>query len=159
LDNWPTAEGRNIAYVLDVGRNFFAKESLMEGLGLPPERPEPVSSAEQGSSASVGMGMPAVDGELDPALVSKEVRDRIGGIKACYVRALKQRPTLSGEIDMGWTITAAGIIVGGATIKRDTVGDAELSACIIGVLARWRFRAPAAGSATVVFPLVLKAGP
>ena len=38
---------------------------------------------------------PAVDGELDPNMVAKEVRSRLGAIKACYERALKRNPNLS----------------------------------------------------------------
>jgi len=41
---------------------------------------------------------PAVDGELDPNMVAKEVRSRLGAIKACYERALKRNPNLSGKV-------------------------------------------------------------
>jgi TonB family protein len=96
---------------------------------------------------------PAVDGELDPALVSKEVRARIGAVKACYERALKRNPNLNGKIKVRWTITAAGT-VSGVDISDDSVGDSEVSSCIKQLVARWRFPAPSGGSVEVEFPFV-----
>ena len=96
---------------------------------------------------------PAVDGELDPALVSKEVRARIGAVKACYERALKRNPNLSGKVKVRWTITAAGT-VSGVDISDDSMGDSEVSSCIKQLVARWRFPAPSGGSVEVEFPFV-----
>jgi hypothetical protein len=99
---------------------------------------------------------PAVDGELDPGIVAKEVRSRLGAIKACYERALKRNPNLSGKVVIHWTITAAGT-VSGVDIEQDTMGDAEVSSCIKSLIARWRFPAPAGGSVDVSFPFVFQA--
>ena len=70
------------------------------------------AAAEKRVSGIVKTEAPAVDGELDPGLVAKEVRARQGAIKACYERALKRNPTLTGKIVMHWTITAAGTVSG-----------------------------------------------
>jgi len=99
---------------------------------------------------------PAVDGELDPSLVSKEVRTRIGAIKACYERALKRNPNLSGKVKVRWTITAAGT-VSAVEIEEDSMGDSEVSSCIKGLVTRWRFPAPSGGSVDVVYPFVFQA--
>jgi TonB family protein len=99
---------------------------------------------------------PAVDGELDPSLVSKEVRARIGAIKACYDRALKRNPNLSGKVKIRWTITAAGT-VSAVEVEEDSMGDAEVSSCIKGLVSRWRFPAPSGGSVDVVYPFVFQA--
>lgn len=99
---------------------------------------------------------PAVDGELDPSLVSKEVRTRIGAIKACYERALKRNPSLSGKVKVRWTITAAGT-VSSVEIEEDSMGDSEVSSCIKGLVSRWRFPAPSGGSVEVVYPFVFQA--
>jgi outer membrane biosynthesis protein TonB len=99
---------------------------------------------------------PAVDGELDPSLVSKEVRARLGAIKACYERALKRNPNLSGKVKIRWTITAAGT-VSGVEIEEDSMGDSEVSSCIRGLVIRWRFPAPSGGSVDVVYPFVFQA--
>ncbi len=99
---------------------------------------------------------PAVDGELDPSLVSKEVRARIGAVKACYERALKRNPNLSGKVKVRWTITPAGTVTG-IEIDEDSLGDTEVSSCIKGLVARWRFPAPSGGAVEVVFPFVFQA--
>jgi len=111
---------------------------------------------EKRVSGVVRSEAPAVDGELDPALVSKEVRARIGAVKACYERALKRNPNLSGKVKVRWTITAAGT-VSGVDISDDSMGDSEVSSCIKQLVARWRFPAPSGGSVEVEFPFVFTA--
>ena len=115
-----------------------------------------VVSGEKRVSGVVKSEAPAVDGELDPSIVSKEVRSRLGAIKACYERALKRNPSLSGKIVVHWTITAAGT-VSGIDVENDTLGDSEVASCIKSLVARWRFPAPAGGSVEVSFPFVFQA--
>lgn len=112
--------------------------------------------SERRVSGIVKHEAPAVDGELDPNIVSKEVRARMGAIKACYERALKRNPSLSGKIKVHWTITPAGT-VSGVDIEEDTLGDSEVSGCIKGLVARWRFPAPSGGAVEVSFPFVFTA--
>jgi TonB family protein len=111
---------------------------------------------EKRISGVVRSEAPSVDGTLDPSLVSKEVRARIGAIKACYDRALKRNPNLSGKVKIRWTITAAGT-VSAVEIEEDSMGDAEVSSCIKGLVSRWRFPAPSGGSVDVVYPFVFQA--
>jgi hypothetical protein len=115
------------------------------------------AATEKKVSGIVKSEAPAVDGSLDPGLVSKEVKARIGAIKACYERALKRNPNLSGKVVIHWTITAAGT-VSGVDIEQDTLGDAEVASCMKSLVARWRFPAPAGGSVDVSFPFVFQAG-
>jgi outer membrane biosynthesis protein TonB len=113
------------------------------------------AAAEKKVSGSVKSEAPAVDGELDPNMVAKEVRSRLGAIKACYERALKRNPTLSGKVVIHWTITQAGT-VSGVDVEQDTLGDAEVASCIKALVARWRFPAPSGGSVDVSFPFVFQ---
>lgn len=114
------------------------------------------AAAEKKVSGVVKSEAPAVDGDLDPGIVAKEVRSRLGAIKACYERALKRNPNLSGKVVIHWTITAAGT-VSGVDVEQDTMGDAEVSSCIKSLVARWRFPAPSGGSVEVSFPFVFQA--
>jgi outer membrane biosynthesis protein TonB len=111
--------------------------------------------SEKKVSGVVKSEAPAVDGELDPAQVAKEVRTRLGAIKACYERALKRNPNLSGKVVIHWTITQAGT-VSGVDVEQDTLGDAEVASCIKSLVARWRFPAPSGGSVEVSFPFVFQ---
>ncbi len=113
------------------------------------------AAAEKKVTGSVKSEAPAVDGSLDPSLVAKEVKARIGAIKACYERALKRNPALSGKIVVHWTITAAGT-VSGVDIEQDSIGDSEVASCIKGLVARWRFPAPSGGAVEVSYPFVFQ---
>jgi outer membrane biosynthesis protein TonB len=115
-----------------------------------------VGPSEKKISGVVKSEAPAVDGELDPGIVSKEVRSRLGAIKACYERALKRNPSLSGKVVIHWTITAAGT-VSGVDVENDTMGDSEVASCIKSLVSRWRFPAPSGGSVEVSFPFVFQA--
>lgn len=114
------------------------------------------AATEKKVSGVVKSEAPAVDGELDPSMVAKEVRSRLGAIKACYERALKRNPNLSGKVVIHWTITQAGT-VSGVDVEQDTLGDAEVASCIKALVARWRFPAPSGGSVDVSFPFVFQA--
>jgi outer membrane biosynthesis protein TonB len=114
------------------------------------------AATEKKVSGVVKSEAPAVDGELDPNMVAKEVRTRLGAIKACYERALKRNPNLSGKVVIHWTITQAGT-VSGVDVEQDTLGDAEVASCIKALVARWRFPAPSGGSVDVSFPFVFQA--
>jgi hypothetical protein len=113
-------------------------------------------AGERTVKAAIKTEAPAVDGELDPNMVAKEVRSRLGAIKACYERALKRNPNLSGKVVIHWTITQAGT-VSGVDVEQDTLGDAEVASCIKSLIARWRFPAPSGGSVDVSFPFVFQA--
>jgi outer membrane biosynthesis protein TonB len=113
------------------------------------------AATEKTVKASLKTEAPAVDGELDPNMVAKEVKSRLGAIKACYERALKRNPNLSGKVVIHWTITQAGT-VSGVDVEQDTLGDAEVASCIKALVARWRFPAPSGGSVDVSFPFVFQ---
>jgi outer membrane biosynthesis protein TonB len=110
---------------------------------------------ERAVKAVVKQEAPAIDGELDPNIVAKEVRARIGAIKACYERALKRNPNLSGKVVIHWTITPAGT-VSGVDIEQDTLGDSEVTNCIKQLVSRWRFPAPSGGAVEVSYPFVFQ---
>jgi hypothetical protein len=111
------------------------------------------AAAEKRVTGVVKSEAPAVDGELDPAMVAKEVKSRLRAIQNCYERALKRTPNLSGKVVIHWTITQAGT-VSGVDVEQDTLGDAEVASCIKSLIARWRFPAPSGGSVDVSFPFV-----
>lgn len=111
--------------------------------------------AEKKVAGIVKSEAPAVDGELDPGIVAKEVRSRLGAVKACYERGLKRNPGLSGKIVIHWTITAAGTVAS-VEVENDTMGDNEVAGCIKSLVSRWRFPAPSGGSVEVSFPFVFQ---
>ena len=147
-----------------VDREFEKQRQQAEEARLALVQPEPESPQGGDSSEEriekrargvVKSEAPGVDGPLDPSLVSKEVRTRIGAIKACYERALKRKADLSGRVKMRWTITTAGTVTD-VEIEEDTVGDADVASCMKGLVGRWRFVAPSGGSVEVVYPFLFE---
>jgi len=137
------------------GSGKVANISGLRGAGSIAGGDTGAGSTEKRVKGIVKSEAPAVDGELDPSLVSKEVRARLGAIKGCYERSLKRNPNLSGKIKIRWTITAAGT-VSEVEIEEDSMGDAEVTSCIRGLVKRWRFPAPSGGSVDVVYPFVFQ---
>ena len=115
-----------------------------------------VGAGEKSVKAVVSSAAPSVDGELDPNVVAKEVKRRIGAVKVCYERALKRNPALSGKIVVRWTITPEGTVTG-LDVENDTLGDPEVGQCIKKSIAGWRFPRPSGGSVEVSFPFVFQA--
>jgi hypothetical protein len=115
-----------------------------------------VGAGEKSVKAVVSSAAPSVDGELDPNVVAKEVKRRIGAVKVCYERALKRNPALSGKIVVRWTITPEGTVTG-LDVENDTLGDPEVGQCIKKNISGWRFPRPSGGSVEVSFPFVFQA--
>jgi hypothetical protein len=44
-------------------------------------------------------------------------------------------------------------------VEEDSMGDANVIACLKDLVARWRFVAPTAGSVDVVYPFVFQPAP
>ena len=95
-------------------------------------------------------------GDLDPAIVAREIRSRLGSIKACYEQALKANPQLSGKLVAHFTIEACGS-VGAISWDEDTLGDKAVDACIQSNIAAWRFPPPTGGAVEISFPFVFQA--
>jgi TonB family protein len=146
-----------------VDRERESRRQQAEAAQRAAEEPEPESTPgdaasgppERRATGIVTSQAPAVDGEMDPALISKEVRYRLGAIKACYQRALRRKPDLAGMVKVRWTITPAGT-VSGVEVEEDGMGDAEVASCIKGLVRRWRFVAPSSGSVDVVYPFMFR---
>jgi TonB family protein len=127
-----------------------AVEQVAHGSAREPSQNPPL----RGPSGVVKVEAPAVDGTLDPSLVVKEVRTRLGAVKACYERALRRSPKLSGKVKVHWTITTQGTVAD-VEMDEDSVGDSEVSSCLKVVVRRWRFVA-SDGPVDVVYPFVFE---
>jgi hypothetical protein len=121
-------------------------------LGLAPSR---------ASSANVVAGVPAVrqwdmynpprGGIVDLDAVSAEVKRRLGALQACYARRLGVVSSLAGRVEIHWTIAESGKVPE-SCITDDTVGDAELTACVNELILGASFPPPRGGSVQVTLP-------
>jgi TonB family protein len=100
---------------------------------------------------------PEYDSTLKGDAVASVIRRGMSAITSCYQRGLKRNPSLSGKIAIRLIISASGK-VSEVEIEQDTIGDQQVSACIMGYAQRWRFPPPEGGGvAEVAVPFVFQA--
>jgi TonB family protein len=109
--------------------------------------------AEADVSGRVGAEAPTVDGDLSPDVIKAEMSKRMRSLKDCYDRALKRTPTLKGKIVLAFEILESGR-VSSLKVEEDSVGSAEVKACILDRAKSWHFPPPSGGSVFVSTPLV-----
>jgi Ca-activated chloride channel family protein len=95
-----------------------------------------------------------VRGSLSTDVIRRVVRTAFNNFRACYERALARNPNLHGRIGLHLVIGPDGA-VDTATAGEDSLGDAEVAACVAGVARRLSFPAVEGGGVVVVhYPLV-----
>jgi len=118
-----------------------------------------LASASSGPGAPVRAivrqdGPPTVSGGLEAEIVQREVRARLGAIKACYERALRRDARLAGKLALRFGIALDGRVQD-AIVESETFKDEEVSSCMRSLVSHWRFPPPTA-IAAVSFPLDLQ---
>jgi len=102
---------------------------------------------------SVKTETPKINKELDGAAIARVVRRRMKSVQACYERELKRNPSLSGKIEVEFTIGENGRIEE-ALIAYNGMGSKPVGNCIVSRIRRWKFPKPDGGSVTVNFPFI-----
>ena len=161
-----------IAYDLGGGGTTISAEALGAGTGWrrrsrrveqePAALPEAtwiprVSSAADivapgggGAGGTTGGGAgraPAGDGGLAQASVKRTLELGGRGPQACFERRLVVRPDLAGYLGVGIEVDGTGRVAK-LDVSADSLGDSEVSACVLTEVRGLRF--PATGSAGVV---------
>lgn len=96
------------------------------------------------------------EGEIDANRVASLIRGQLGGIRSCYERSLRNNPTLSGRIDVRFTIGESGRIT---SINASGMSEApEVGSCISGAIRRIAFPQPSGGSVEFSFPFTFSPG-
>ena len=128
-------------------------------------------SLKAGQIGEVGTGGPAaehvvhgtvkdsaptdVDGSLDANVIAKEIKARLGGVRACYEAGLKRNPSISGKLVLRFEVSTIGKVTS-AEVDSDTLHDDEVASCIKGKMMSIRFPAPAGGSVQFSYPFVFQ---
>lgn len=135
--------------------------SLQAGGSLRAGQVGSVGTGEKGERAVKGLvkadSAPSdISGQYDPALIAKEIRRYLGGIKACYETGLKRNPAITGKLVLHFTISSVGK-VSSSRVEEDTLHDAEVADCVKGRVNGWRFPAPEGGPVEVSYPFIFQA--
>lgn len=119
------------------------------GFGLNPNKKQTFSPGD-GPRTIVGDGLPK-------EVVMAVIRRHQSEIKFCYERELQQNAKLAGKIAVTWTIDAAGSIAD-AVVAESGVDNANVEACMLERIRRWKFPEPKGGGVVVItFPWVFHA--
>jgi hypothetical protein len=96
------------------------------------------------------------EGEIDASRVASLIRGQLGGIRSCYERALRNNPTLSGRIDVRFTIAESGRAT---SVTPSGMSEApEVGTCIAGAIRRIAFPQPTGGAVEFSFPFTFNPG-
>lgn len=104
-------------------------------------------NAEIGSGDSTG-GV----GQVDASAVARIIRGQLGGIQACYERALASNPGLSGRLEMNFTIGEGGRITHISAAGPMASAAPAVGSCVSGRLRGLVFPSPEGGSVDFSFP-------
>ncbi len=112
-------------------------------------------AAKRVGKMSIGSG--AAQGFCKQSHIQSVVKRRASAIRACYEQRLQVKPKLQGKLTARWTIGVDGSVTN-ASATANTVGDAEVTNCVLRVLRRMRFQKPEGGICVVQWPFVFSAG-
>jgi hypothetical protein len=114
------------------------------------------AKAEVKVTGSVAAEEAEVDSsDIDQGKLGAFVRARMGLIKACYENALKRNPSLKGRISIRFTILETGALADVAAAQ-NSLGSAEVAACITNTMRAWRTQFRPSGPVTVEYPFVFQ---
>ena len=91
---------------------------------------------------------------FDPEEATRQIRARMGGVRACYMRASRFDPGLGGKLQLGFDIADSGQVaateveVDGLHADVDASITAQLTSCIRTQALNWRLspEGPAGGA-------------
>ena len=119
------------------------------------------SLSERGSGdalgAAIGGGGMTITGpgKISDADIEKTLSKYLEKFQRCYEKALLSDPSISGEVQMRWTIGTSGH-VSEAQVVRSEMNKKPLHDCLTKELGKIVFPAPKGGPATVKKPFRFK---
>lgn len=93
-------------------------------------------------------------GCLDKELIRKVIRANLGGVRACYERALTATRSLDGKVSVRFTIALDGTVPQ-AAVAQSTANHPFLEACVVGRMRALKFPR-SRGVAVVTYPFIFK---
>lgn len=98
------------------------------------------------------------EGNVDANAVARIIRGQLGGIRSCYERELRNNPTLSGRLEMSFTIGASGRITSISAGGPLASSSPPVGSCVSSRLRGLVFPAPEGGSVEFSFPFTFTPG-
>ncbi len=105
--------------------------------------------------ARVSRGAAAIGAFCAKSNIRSVVGRGSGAIKYCYEKELQLNPTLSGKVNISWTVGLSGSVMR-AFVSSSTLGNKKVEGCMIRVVKRWRFDPPKGGHCQISYPFIFK---
>jgi TonB family protein len=95
-------------------------------------------------------------GSLDKELVRKVIQDHRSQIRTCYESLLNQFPSLSGKVQVQFTIGEGGQVLL-SKVAQSSASNGQLEQCVSSRVRLWQFPKPKGGGTVVVsYPFIFK---
>jgi Ca-activated chloride channel family protein len=94
-----------------------------------------------------------MSGRLAPEVIQRVIRDSYKQLRACYEKGLAKNPTLTGRVQVRFTIQRDGT-VSKVTEENSTLPDPDVIHCILPEYEKLKFPKPDGGAVTVVYPIM-----
>lgn len=100
------------------------------------------------------IGQPAVQGDLDKAIIRRYIKRNIQKLQYCYEKELLQTPTLKGTVTADFTIGVDGLV---SASTASGIGNTNVETCIAAVIKAIEFPKPKGnGPVTVKYPFMFQ---
>jgi TonB family protein len=112
---------------------------------LPPVPPQPLTPMPptQPAGPTVTIGQVQATGALDPAIITRILRQNMGALRYCYQKQLQINPSVTGRVAIRFIISATGNV--SAANKTQSTGDATLDDCAVARIHTLVFPVPQGG--------------
>ena len=99
---------------------------------------------------------PRMEGNIPPEKLSAVIGKNSSGLRACYDKALKHNPNIQTitSVNLRFSVKNTGVAYG---VSLHPNPDAELSSCVAGAVAKWKFPAFEGDDVAVEAPVSLVA--
>lgn len=109
------------------------------------------------SAGTLAVGALHVGSGLTTTQVESSLKRTMNQLRYCYQRVLTRNATLAGRVDLVFDIQADGT-TSAVGLTSSTIGEAEVSDCILGRIGRVQFPAPTTPPTHVSLGLVMAPG-
>jgi hypothetical protein len=142
-----------------------SKPPIAEAGPLPPEETPSEESAAPAPAVEARPVEPGISstsgaprrGKLPPAVVDEKLKSAGPAVQACYEQGLKAKPELRGEVNINLVVGEDGKVAHVESApSEDALPDATVVGCIVDVLKKLEFPAPAGGRVFLSYPLKLE---
>jgi hypothetical protein len=94
-------------------------------------------------------------GDMDPSIIERIIKNHLGYIKWCYEKELNTNPEIEGKIVVDFIIGVEGMVTS-SKVKNSSMGSDPVESCIARRIKTLRFPNPKSGIVQVFYPFIFR---